>query len=293
MKKNIGYIAAASAYITWGLLPIYWKTLQSVPSIEILGHRIFWSFVLLLVLLGFKKNKAHLTYLRDKKKILTILTASIAITINWGVYIYSVTHDFIIEASLGYYINPLISVLLGVLILKEQLGRSGWVALLLATSGVIYQILMYKQFPWISLALAFSFGFYGLQKKRLKMSSQDSLFMETLMILPLALIIVILPGKDSALLTLHGYKKLLLILSGLATTVPLFLFAEGANRIPLTSIGFLQYITPTMTLILGVFLYKEPFDSHRLISFLLIWMGLLIYSIDIIHQYNKVRKTKS
>lgn len=281
-----GVAFAAGAYTLWGFLPLYWKLIGHVPSDQVLAHRIIWSFVfmiLMLVVLGKLKSvwadlRALMT---DRKKFINILLASIVISGNWFIYIWAVNNDHVIDASLGYYINPLISVLLGIVFLKERLSFWQIISFLLALTGVLIQTFQFGAIPWTALALAMSFGLYGLFKKMVNLGSLSGLTIETLLVSPVALIYLLSIGSTgSSVFFSTPSTAALLFGSGVATAVPLLLFASGARRIPLFMIGFLQYIAPTIMLILGVFLYKETFTQVHFVSFFFIWMALTIFSLS-------------
>ncbi|WP_188454686.1 EamA family transporter RarD [Virgibacillus oceani] len=282
--EKSGIIYTALAYLLWGFLPIYWKLVQQVPAGEILAHRIVWSFLFMAgVILCVRKWSGFIqeckVIIRDKKKLIGITLASVVISINWLTYIWAVNSDQVIQASLGYYINPLISILLGIIVLKERLTRNQLVSFLLAAVGVINLAVSYGVFPWVSLLLALSFGIYGLLKKMVDIGAMFGLAIETMIVTPIAFIYLLaIPDNvgfaSSSFLT---GTNLLLIGAGVATAVPLLLFASGAKQIPLSMVGFLQYIAPTIMLILGVFLYHETFSRAHLVSFSLIWVALIIY----------------
>lgn len=290
MKQNHeGIIYGAAAYLLWGFLPIYWKSLDHVPPGEVLAQRIFWSFwfMVILLLIGRKTSsikKSFKLMAENPKAMLSLIAVSILISINWLIFIWAVHMEKIIETSLGYYINPLISIVLGVLVLKEKLLRSHIVAFFLALIGVLFLTISYGEFPWISLALAISFGLYGLIKKVLPFDSSIGLTLETLVVIPLAITYLIIIYMKGSHVSFSGDIKtsLLVVLSGAATALPLLLFAKGVQKVPLYLMGFLQYIAPTIMLFLGVFLYHEPFGTIRLISFTLIWSALLTVSISTI-----------
>lgn len=281
---KLGVFYAAGAYLLWGFLPIYWKSIHDVSAGEILAHRIVWSFVFMIMLLLLTKKWREFlqeckVILKDKKKLLGITLASFVISINWLIFIWAVNSDHVIQASLGYYINPLISIVLGMIVLKEKLTKWQIVSFLLAAIGVIYLTFNYGVFPWISIILAFSFAIYGLLKKTVSINSMFGLTIETLIVMPIALIyLIMVQVKATALPSFDLTLTLLLLGSGVATAVPLLLFASGAKRIPLSMVGFLQYFAPTLMLILGVFLYHEVFTHAHLIAFIFIWSALAIYT---------------
>jgi chloramphenicol-sensitive protein RarD len=290
MKENemkIGAFQAAFSYFIWGILPIYWKFLHHVNADEILANRIIWSFILMvLLLLVTRKWTPFVETLKglktNQKRLWALVTASLLVSCNWFVYIWAVNHEQMIQASLGYYINPLVSVLLGVVFLKEKLSPAQYVSFFMATVGVLILSISYGQIPWISLALAFSFGFYGLAKKLIIVESAIGLTLETMVITPLALgyVIFLFVQDNHAFASVSITTDLLLIGAGAATALPLLYFAKGAQKIPLSMLGFIQYIAPTLTLILGVFLYGEHFSKTHLLSFIFIWGALTIYSLS-------------
>ncbi|RHW40756.1 EamA family transporter RarD [Neobacillus notoginsengisoli] len=282
-----GVIQAGFSYLLWGLLPIYWKLLGHVNAIEILANRVFWSFVFMLALLVFSgKFGAFLGVLKEfkaqRKQIYALSIASVLISGNWGVYIWAVNTGQMVEASMGYYINPLVSVLLGMIVLKEKLTKAQYVSFALAFIGVIIISLSYGRFPWIALTLAFTFGFYGLAKKLIKVDSSIGLTLETMAVTPIALaylILMLIKGTSAYLHTDIG-THLLLAGAGVVTALPLLFFANGAQKIPLSMLGFLQYIAPTLSLMLGIFVYGEQFSGLQLLAFIFIWSALTLYSLS-------------
>lgn len=290
MKSNevkIGTFHAGLSYFIWGLLPIYWKLLHHVNADEILVNRIFWSFIFMVgVLLVSKKWGEFLLILKNfrtnKKQLFALIIASLLISCNWFIYIWAVNTDQIIEASLGYYINPLVSVLLGMIVFREKLSPVQYVSFALATIGVLILTISYGKFPWISIMLALSFGLYGLSKKMIKVDSSIGLALETLVVTPLSLIymvILLLKGTQSLFAVSIG-TDLLLIGAGAATAIPLLFFAKGAQKIPMSTLGFLQFFAPTISLILGIFVYHEHFTKVHLYSFLFIWLAITIFSLS-------------
>ena len=280
---NKGLLYAVGTYTLWGLMPIYWKLLQEVPALEILGHRMVWSLLFVAAILLYKKRWSWLRpALQDRRTLLSTLGAATLMTLNWFLYIWAVNAGYIIETSLGYFINPLVSVVLGVLFFRERLRNWQWVAVGLATVGVVYLTLSYGALPWIALSLAFSFAAYAVLKKTARLASLEGLSLETALFFLPALAFLIYLDLNSAAVFGHGDLMLtfLLSLAGLATAVPLLLFAAAVRRIPLSTIGILQYIAPTCQFLLGVFVYTEPFGYDQLIGFSLIWTALLLFSID-------------
>jgi len=278
MRKGIWF--AIGAYFLWGILPVYWKWLETVPAIQVIGHRIIWSFVLLAVILSVSRQwKAFRAAAMTRRVIFIYLLSAILLTINWLTYVWAVEAGFIVETSLGYFINPLLSVLLGVVFLRERLRPWQYVPIGLATIGVIYVALSYGHFPWIALTLAISFGLYGLVKKTAPLGSLYGLTLETgLAFLP-ALAYLSLMDRQGTGAFLHTTlsQNLLMIGTGVITTVPLLMFASAAQTIPLSMVGILQYIAPTLQFLLGVFVYREPFNLSLFIGFSFVWMALILF----------------
>lgn len=280
-EKTAGVIYAIAAYALWGILPVYWKLINSVASLEILSNRIVWAFVFTIFIIAVTKQWNELKRItKDKRQIFFIFIASILIAINWGLYIWAVNSDKIVDASLGYYINPLLAVMLGVLIFKEKLSYWAGAALTVATIGVIIKTMQYGKIPWISLGLAVSFGLYGAVKKLVKTTSIVGLTLETAMLTPVAAIYIILRHVNGfgAFETEGTLTLLLLIGAGVVTAIPLLLFTSGAKRLPLSLLGFTQYLSPTISLLIGVLVYHENFTTIDMIAFCFIWSALAIYS---------------
>ena len=286
-EMKLGAFHAGFSYFLWGLLPIYWKFLSSVNAKEILASRIFWSFIFMLIILFFTKKWGLFVhtlkgFANNKKQMYALTIASLLISVNWFTYIWAVNSGHMIEASLGYYINPLISILLGMIVLKEKLSGYQYASFGLAFVGVLIITVSHGKFPWIAVTLALTFGLYGLAKKMINVESTVGLTLETLVVAPVAAIYMIylfIKGENSFLTESAGID-LLLMGAGAATAIPLLYFAKGAQKIPLSLLGFLQYISPTLTLILGVFVYHEHFSTVQLVSFIFIWSALTIYSLS-------------
>ncbi len=280
---NKGILNGLGAYVLWGFFPIYWKLLQTVPALEVIVHRIAWSFILLVVVLLLTRQwKDFRSAVLSPRLIGIYFVAGVLLTVNWLIYIWGVNSGFIVETSLGYFINPLISVLLGVIFLRERLRTLQWVPVGLAAAGVIYLTVTYGRLPWIALSLAVSFGIYGFVKKIAPLGSLYGLTLETALVLPLALIYLIFVEAAGTGSFLHqgALTDILLIGTGAVTSIPLLLFASAARQIPLTMIGILQYIAPTIQFLIGVFLYHESFDQSRLIGFSLVWLALIIFWVE-------------
>lgn len=274
---------AAGAFLIWGLSPVYWKALGAVPAFEILTHRIVWSFLFLLPLLaGGERRRAFGRALREGRTLRVLLFSTLVVGGNWFLYIWAIQAEHVLQTSLGYYITPLVNVLLGVVFLKERLRRPQVLALGLAALGVVYLTLGYGQFPWISLVLAVSFGVYGLVRKVAPVGPVVGLAVETLLLsLPAAAYLVHLDRAGlGAFGRLGATPSLLLVGSALVTAFPLLLFTQGARLLHLSTIGFLQYIAPSCTFLLAVFVFREPVAPAQLVTFGLIWTALAIYSWD-------------
>ncbi|MFC2157410.1 EamA family transporter RarD [Acidobacteriota bacterium] len=291
-ENRKGTLYAIAAFSVWGVLPIYWKALQHVSSLQILAHRILWSFVFLVFLMtvGKRWNGIKTSLSQPKTKVILLVT-TVIITINWLTYIWAVTHGHIIDSSLGYFINPLISVFLGVIFLKERLNVLQIVSFCLALVGVLYLTFQYGRIPWIALTLAFTFGIYGLLRKTVRIDGLSGLTVETAIISPVVLSFLIFVNfrGDGVFGSADLGTHLLLIGAGIATSAPLLWFVNGARRIPLYSIGFYQFIGPTLQFIIGVFLYKEPFTQSRLLGFIFIWGALVLFLISNSRRFKKAK----
>lgn len=280
---NKGIALAIGAYGLWGVLPVYWKTIDIVPAPQILSHRIIWSFLFLVIILLVKKDLASFRLAIKSKKTLAIFcVASVLIGVNWLTYIWGVNAGYIVETSLGYFINPLVSVILGVVFLKEKLRMFQWIPIILAALGVLYLTLSYGALPWIALLLAGTFGLYGLIKKTAPLNSLHGLSLETgILFLPAAFYLVTAEAQGTGLIGHSGWLvTFLLVFTGVITALPLLFFASAARRINLSTLGILQYIAPTMQFLIGVLVYGEPFTRSRLLGFSIIWTALLIYSLE-------------
>jgi chloramphenicol-sensitive protein RarD len=272
-----------AAYSLWGLLTLYWKLFPGVPAIQVLAHRFVWSFVVLAAILAASWHQRRAAFRSISTRIVAVYgAAAVLIGANWFLYVYSVNNGFIVESSLGYFMTPLVNVLMGVVVFRERLRRGQWLAVAFAFSGVLWLTLAYGTLPWIGLALAASFGSYGLVKKKATLPSLEGLTLETaLLVLPAALFLLALNGNgEGAFLHAGRGTDLLLAAGGVVTVVPLLLFATAVRRIPLSVIGILQYIAPTIQFLLGVFLFREPFTRTQLIGFGLVWLGLVVFTLD-------------
>lgn len=282
-RSRVGVFFGLAAYLTWGSFPVFFKALDGAAPLEIVCHRIVWSVVLLCVLVTVRRQLGGvLSALRNRQVLLTLCGSTLLIATNWLVFIYAIQHDEVLQSSLGYFITPLISVLLGYLFLRERLNRWQLCSVLLALSGVLNLAFHHSRFPWIALILATTFGLYGLLRKVVRVEAMVGLTVETLLLGPVACayLVYLATQHDSAFLAGTLRLDLLLPLSGVVTAIPLLLFVAAARRLQLATIGFLQYITPSLHFILAVGLYNEPFSQGHLLSFIFIWSGLAIYSSD-------------
>ncbi|MBE0670220.1 MAG: EamA family transporter RarD [Anaerolineales bacterium] len=280
---NKGILSGIAAYAMWGFFPIYWKLLHDVPALQLLGHRIGWSFGLLLLYILVTKQWDDFRTLASHRKTLGIYAiAGVLLSLNWLIYVWGVNAGFIIETSLGYFINPLLSVLFGVIFLRERLRPTQWIPVVVAAIGVIYLTVTYGRLPWIALSLAVSFGLYGLVKKLSPLGSVYGLTLETGIVFPIAIVYLaaVQVGGTGAFLHDGLTVDLLLIGAGVVTTIPLLMFASAAKQIPFNMIGILQYFAPTIQFLIGLFVYKEPFDTTRLIGFGIVWFALIIFWIE-------------
>lgn len=280
-KTGIWY--GVVAYTLWGILPLYWKLMQAVPPMEILAHRVLWSFVFMFLLIIFTGGwKTVAVGFADKKKLLLMFLCGLLVSINWFTYIYAVNTGHVIEASMGYFINPLVVVMLGVAVFKEKMTRWQLAAVILAAIGVLMITVQYGRVPWISLFLAGSFAAYGLVKKIIRVDSITGLTMETLVIMPASLFYIINLEKNAvgALGSAALPTVLFLAGTGVITAIPLLFYARGIEKTTFSMMGFLQYIAPSISLFLGIFIFKEYFSFFHLVSFCFIWAALLIFTLD-------------
>jgi chloramphenicol-sensitive protein RarD len=279
---NKGILSAAAAYILWGFLPVYFKFIHDVPSLQTTAHRVTWSFLFLIAVLAARRELKAFWASLTKRSVLIFLVAAILLACNWLVYVFAVTNGHVVETSLGYFINPLVNVLLGTVFLKEKLRTLQWVPVAMATAGVAYLTLSVGTLPVIALTLAFSFGLYGLVKKVAPLGSLYGLTLETTLLFIPATGYLIYEEITGAGVLGHGsgMVSILLLLLGIVTAVPLLLFATGARSVPLTTMGLLQYIAPTLQFFTGVFLYGEPFTPDRVVGFSIIWAALAFFTIE-------------
>jgi chloramphenicol-sensitive protein RarD len=285
-QQLTGTVTGILAFLLWGLLPFYWKWLGAVPAAEILSHRIVWSALLLLILAAALQRTQLAVAIRDRRALLIAAAAGFLVGGNWYVYTWAVNADRLVEASLGYYINPLVSVLLGVIVLRERLSRLQAVAVGLATVGVLVLTLSYGRFPWVSISLALSFALYGLVKKTGRLNALVSLLVELVVIAPIAVVYLLLRHRSGlgAFGTGTAAVTWLLAGAGVVTITPLLLFGTAIRRIPLSRVGFLQYIAPSLMLLIGTVFYGEPFTVAHGVSFTLIWTALGFYTVSLLRR---------
>jgi chloramphenicol-sensitive protein RarD len=282
-KVNRGLLFGVSAYIIWGLLPLYWKLVEEAGAYEILAHRGIWSLLICVSLLALRKQlKSAYEMVRSSRTFSLLFLASGLLTINWGVYIWSVTVNRVVEAALGYYITPLINVTFGVLLLREKLRPAQWIAVALAAAGVVILTLGYGSLPWIALVLAISWGSYSLIKKSLNLGALETLSLETLFaFLPNLVFLLIIQGNGSAEFGSTWTISILLFGAGAATVIPLLLFNGSTTRLPLSTVGLLQYITPTIMFVIGIYVNNEDISTTKVLGFAFIWLALAVLSRDL------------
>ena len=282
-NSRIGLAATLCAYCMWGVFPLYWKALQVIPSWEIICHRIVWSLVLTFFLLILQKRQhALLRALTNRRTLLTTMATATLLGSNWLVYIWAVNNGNIVESSLGYFINPLIAVLFGVVFLREKLRIGQWIALGVALAGVLYLTFSYGRFPWIGLTLAVTFALYSLLRKTAALHSLEGLFCETVLLsIPAGLTLIYLTHLGtSGFASQGGWITLLLVGTGLITSLPLLLFVFGAQRITMTAVGLMQYLAPTIQFLIGLLIFHEPFPAAKMIGFAIIWAALVLFTAE-------------
>lgn len=287
---SLGMTCALSAFLIWGLVPVFFKLLAGVGPLLVTAHRIIWALLLISIYLLLRDRRHIFSSLAVGARVAAwLMISALLVAINWLIFVWAVSNDQILATSLGYFINPLVNVLLGMLVLKERLQASGWLAVAVAFAGTVYLGIYLGQAPWIALTLAFSFGFYGLVRKMLAVGPLIGLFWECLWLSPLALLyIFVFQAEGSAFFgPAASTEKLWLLLSGLVTLAPLVLFATAARRLPLTTIGFAQYLAPSISFCLAVFLYDEAFTPGHQVAFACIWLALIIYALGPVIQRSR------
>jgi chloramphenicol-sensitive protein RarD len=291
-----GMLFAALAYIAWGLFPLYFKRLSGVDALEVIAHRTVWSLVFVAIVLAVLRRWAWLgPVLRSPKLLATCTLSALLLSSNWLVYVWAVQHGHVVEASLGYFINPLVNVMLGFVFLRERLRPVQWLAIGLAAAGVIWLTVTAGRLPWIALVLALSFGFYGLMRKTAHLGALEGLTLETLILSPFAVAALVWWTAQGTSALAHGDASQvgLLLMAGPLTAVPLLLFAASARRITLTTLGLVQYLSPTIQFLLGVWLYHEPLAGARLMGFVLIWSALIVYSAESLWRGRRAARSPS
>ncbi|MBR0573815.1 MULTISPECIES: EamA family transporter RarD [Pasteurellaceae] len=293
MKLSVGLIQAILAYSIWGLFPLYWALLKSIPATEIIAHRILWSFVLLLIVI-IARNKLIQVFhsVKTKKNILILLITSLLISGNWLIYIWAVTNGHILESSLGYYISPLCNVLLGIIFLGERLRPLQTIAVFLALFSVIFLTIVYGQIPFIALGLASTVAIYALLRKKVSLDTQTAMFIETGLIVIPAALYILFGNHSQAIFNGSLSTQLLLICGGIVTLLPLMLMTNSLKTLQLSTIGFLQYISPTLQFFCGLVVFGEAFDMYKFIGFIFIWIAILIYSFDALLYQKKANFTQ-
>jgi chloramphenicol-sensitive protein RarD len=278
-----GVLSAALAFLCWGLFPLYFHAIAEVAPMEILAHRVLWSFGFLLIVLALRRQWKWLKLVREPRLLFSFIASSLLLSVNWLLYIWSVNNGHVIDASLGYFINPLVNIMFGFLLLKERLRRAQWGAIALAALGVAWLTWQAGTAPWIALGLAATFGGYGLLRKTAALGALEGLSLETMILFPLAAGYVgwlALHGASTFVSTPSDLTRWLLVAAGPITAIPLLLFASGARQIPLSVLGLLQYLGPTIQFLLGVWLFHEAVTAERLIGFVLIWSALALYAAE-------------
>jgi chloramphenicol-sensitive protein RarD len=280
---NRGVLYATATYVLWGFLPIYWKALSALPGLETTAHRVLWSALFTALLLSVQRNWRWLRQVIKQPRILiTFVVISLLLLANWLIYIYAVNSGQILESSLGYFINPLVSVLLGVVFLRERPRFWQWIAIAIATVGVVYLTYNYGRLPWIALGLATSFAFYALLKKMATLPSLEGFFLETTVLaIPLTLYLLLLAARGQGSFGHSDWQTtMLLLLAGPVTAIPLIMFSAGAKLVPMTLLGLLQYISPSISFILSIVLFHEPLSQTRLVGFSFIWLALAVFTLE-------------
>lgn len=291
-EERSALIAGFAAFGTWGLIPVYWKLLQTVPATEILAHRCVWTTVFLILLLTWQGRWPELREAaRSRRTLLYCLASGLALSINWLFFIWAVNVGRVIETSLGYFMTPLVNVLFGAIFLRERLTRWQLISVLLALIGVLNLTLGYGEFPWVAIVLCVSFGIYGLLRKKSGTRAIPGLFLETTLLTPLAVLYLLSLSRGGTLIfgPAHWSLALILVSTGVVTGLPLVWFGHAARHLRMTTVGFLQYLAPSGSFLLGVFLYHEPFTRNHLITFSLIWAALAIFTAEAVHRWHSGR----
>ena len=292
-KEKLGLVYGLGAYVLWGLFPLYWPLLKPATSTEIVSHRAVWTMVFCFIILAITKSlKTTLATFKRPKVAAKLFTASILVSINWLIYIWATNNGHVVEASLGYYINPLIAIAFGIILLKERMRLMQWVSVSIATIGVLVLTIDYGRLPWIAFGVALSWGTYGLIKKQLNLGAVEGLAIETLIaFIPYCVYLVFLGSNGEGQFGQGVSLTILLISAGAVTAIPLLLFNASTTRLPLTTIGLLQYITPTLTFIIGVWVNHEVMSTARWIGFVIIWIALFVLAYDLVRSGRAVNNS--
>ena len=291
-RETLGFIAGVACFTTWGLIPVYWKLIVSVPASEILAHRFVWTTIFLSIVLSWQRRWGEVVAnVRSRRALIYCLTGGLAIATNWFLFIWAVNIGRVIETSLGYFMTPLMNVLFGALFLRERLTRLQFISVLLALLGVLNLTLGYGKFPWIAVSLCISFGLYGLLRKKSGTAAIPGLFVETILLLPLAIVFLIYLQHSNALVFGRAgwWLSTVLISTGVITAVPLLWFGYATRHLRLITVGFLQYLSPIGSFFLGVFLFHEPFTRGYLVTFVLIWIALVIFTAEAVMRWRSTR----
>ena len=295
-EQRRGVLLGVTAYLLWGLFPLYFPLLKPATPLEIVAHRIIWSLLFVAILLTFGRRWSWVVpFLRDRRRLLILSVAAVVIGINWGVYIWAVNSDHVVEAALGYFINPLVTVLLGVVVLGERLRRAQWAAVGLAAVAVVVLTVAYGRLPWVALTLAFSFATYGLMKNRVRMPAVESLAVEcALLFLPATALLLVLQARGTLVFShTTWHVSLLLGLAGVITAIPLICFGAAAARIPLSTMGLLQYLTPILQFLIGVLVFDEAMPASRWVGFALVWAALVVFTVDTLRAARAARAAET
>jgi chloramphenicol-sensitive protein RarD len=290
MNRSVLYVLGC--YLAWGVLPIYWKAFSAIPGLETTSHRVVWSAVVAALLLTFRQSWQSLRpVIRQPRTLLTYVATAILILANWLIYIYAINNDQIIESSLGYFMTPLVNVLLGIIFLRERPRLWQWSAILIASIGVLYLTYSVGRLPWVALGLAGSWSFYALLKKTAPLPGLEGLFLESFFLaIPLTIYLLFLEQSGTGVFGHTDWRMtLLMVMAGLVTALPLLLFSIGAKKVPMTLLGILQYVAPSMQFVIGVALYHEPFDHSQLIGFSFIWLALLLFILESTAQHRRLQ----
>ena len=290
-ERNAGLLSTLACYTLWGLLPLYWHLLEQLDSIFILCNRIVWSALFTVTLLLLKKQFGEVkAVLRDWKKMRFMIPAAISITINWGVYIWAVNSGHLLDSSLGYYLNPLVAFAIGIILFRETCGVIEWIALGFAAVGVLIATVAYGAFPWVAIVLALSFAFYGMFKKFAGVGGLTSIAVETLLLSPFAVAFLLFaPASHASVALLTPLTAIILLLSGIVTATPLILFTFGVNRLPLSTVGFMQYLSPTLQMFIGVLVFREVLTQDRIVAFVFIGAALVLYTVGMVRRARRER----